>query len=282
MPNTTQVRGVREKNKLGRGLVEEPFKVFVDDVLEVRIGIVIGGDLGREKDVSHRNRILAGLSKADVNRLAGAQRVELRVNEVLERPGAPITHIYFVETGLVSIVAIAPPAHRIEVGMIGYEGMTGTGAILGDGKSSNELLVQSTGVALKISTAALRTAMNESPSLFRRLQLYNAVLMTQASQTALANGRGLLNQRLARWMLMWHDRLQQDSLVISHTFLSTLLGVRRAGVTTAIHMLEGKSLIRSSRTLITILDRKGLEKIAGGFYGLTEAEYARVIGPLSG
>ena len=102
--------------------------------------------------------------------------------------------------------------------------------------------------------------------------------MVQSSQTALANGQGVLVERLARWLLMWNDRLQDDNIVITHEFLAVLLGVRRPGVTQILPVLEGRDLIKASRNLIRIIDRAGLQKAANGFYGIPEAEYDRLIG----
>jgi CRP-like cAMP-binding protein len=102
--------------------------------------------------------------------------------------------------------------------------------------------------------------------------------MTQTSQTALSNGQSKLEERLARWLLMCHDRINGDTVELTHEFLSVMLGVRRAGVTVGTHVLEGKGLIRASRGGITILDREGLEEEAQGFYGVPEASYARLIG----
>jgi CRP-like cAMP-binding protein len=204
--------------------------------------------------------------------------IDIQARQILEVPGTPITHVHFVESGLVSVVGTTVPDHRIEVGMIGHEGMTGIGAVLGDDRSINEALVQSTGSAWRIGASALHRAMSESPTLTATLLRYAHVFFAQASQTALANGRGKLDERLARWLLMWHDRLHDDNLVITHEFLALLLGVRRQGVTVALHELEGRGLIKSTRSLVRILQRDGLQRAANGFYGAPEAEYHRAIG----
>jgi CRP-like cAMP-binding protein len=227
-----------------------------------------------------RNRLLAGLLAADLALLQPLlELVDLETRQVLEVAHKAITHVHFVESGLVSVVGTTEPDHRIEVGMVGLEGMTGIGVVLGDDRSMNEALVQSTGKAWRIATPALRQAMGASPMLTAALLRYVHVFIAQASQTALANGRGKLDERLARWLLMWHDRLRDDNLTITHEFLALLLGVRRQGVTVALHDLEGKGLIKSTRSLIKILDRAGLQRAANGFYGLPEAEYDRAIGP---
>ena len=230
---------------------------------------------------SARNRLLAVLPGADLALLQPSlEIIDLDSRQVLEAPRNPIAHVYFVESGLVSVVGTTQPDHRIEVGMVGCEGMTGLGIVLGDDRSANETLVQSPGTALRISPAALRKVMAASPALTAILLRYVHVFMVQGSQTALANGRGRLDERLARWLLMWHDRLRDDNLIITHEFLALLLGVRRQGVTVALHDLEGQGLIRSTRNLVKILDRKGLQEAANGFYGVPEAEYDRSIGPL--
>ncbi|HEV3494312.1 MAG TPA: Crp/Fnr family transcriptional regulator [Reyranella sp.] len=226
-----------------------------------------------------RNRLLAVLSHADRDLLAPCLEVAgLDARQILETPRDPISHVYFVESGLVSVVGATEPDHRIEVGMVGYEGMTGLGIVLGDDRSANETMVQSAGSAMRISTALLREMMAASRSLTATLLRYVNVFMVQGSQTALANGRGRLDERLARWLLMWHDRVPQDDLLITHEFLALLLGVRRQGVTVALHELEGRGLIRSTRSHVRILDRDGLLQAANGFYGIPEAEYDRAIG----
>ena len=151
-----------------------------------------------------RNRLLAALPKTDLDLLRPhLEIVGLDVHQVLEEPGDVVSHVYFIESGLVSIVGITKPNHRIEVGMIGYEGMTGPGVVLGNNRSSNELLVQSAGSALRISAASLRKIMGSSQSFTSTLLTYVYTFMVQSSQTALANGRARLDERLARWLLMW-------------------------------------------------------------------------------
>jgi CRP-like cAMP-binding protein len=226
-----------------------------------------------------RNRLLAVLSHADRDLLAPRlEAIELDSRQILEVPSDPINHVYFVESGLVSVVGTTQPDHRIEVGMIGYEGMTGLCIVLGDDRSTNETVVQSPGSAMRLPTKVLRALMEESRSLTTTLLRYVNVFMVQGSQTALANGRGKLEERLARWLLMWHDRVLADELVITHEFLAVLLGVRRQGVTVALHELEGKGLVRSTRSHVRVLDRDGLQEAANGFYGIPEAEYDRAIG----
>lgn len=229
-------------------------------------------------DMGPRNRLLAALPLRDLRQLSSSlETTPLEARQVLDTPNDPIRHVYFVESGLVSVVGTTEPDHRIEVGMVGCEGMTGLGIVLGDDRSANETIVQSAGTALRISSAALRKAMKANPALATILLRYVNVFIAQASQTALANGRGRLDERLARWLLMWHDRLGDTDLIITHEFLALLLGVRRHGVTVALHDLEGRGLIRANRNLVKIVDRDGLRLASNGFYGIPEAEYDRAI-----
>jgi CRP-like cAMP-binding protein len=229
-----------------------------------------------------QNRLLAALPVSDIEMLKPSlRRVDLDARQVLEVPGQPIVDACFVERGLVSVVGTTRLDQRIEVGMVGHEGMTGLGIVLGDDRAANETVVQSAGSALCIGAEALRAAMMRSASLTALLLRYVHVFLLQGSQTALANGRGRLDERLARWLLMWQDRLGTDDLVITHEFMALLLGVRRQGVTETLHTLEGTGLIRSSRNLIKISDRDGLQRAANGFYGIPEAEYERAIGGLA-
>ena len=167
-------------------------------------------------DVASRNRLLAALVPSDLRLLLPSLKVApLEAKRVIERAHQPIDYVYFVLRGLVSVVGTALPNHRIEMAMVGCEGMTGLAVVLGDDQSANEVIVQSAGVAVRLPADALRSFMIESRSLTTSLMHYVHVFMMQASQTALANGRGVLEERLARWLMMWRDRLDDDNLVIT-------------------------------------------------------------------
>ena len=225
------------------------------------------------------NRLLRALSAHDRGLLeAGFDDVALETGQVLEAPRQRIAHVYFPTAGLASVLGTTQQGQRIEVGMVGFEGMTGLAVVLGHDRSSNETIVQAEGRALRLSSARLRRALKSSPTLSATLLRYVHAFMMQASQTALANGRARLAERLARWLLMWQDRLRTPHFAVTHEFLALLLGVRRQGVTLALHEIEGRGLIRGTRNLLTILDRKGLQALAGGFYGVPEAEYDATIG----
>jgi CRP-like cAMP-binding protein len=224
------------------------------------------------------NRLLAGLSASDRGLLEPyLEEVWLNTGQVIERPNQRISHVHFLTSGLVSVVGTTRVNQRIEVGMVGFEGMTGLAIVLGHDSSTNETLVQAKGMSLRIQSADLQRALRASPSLTAALLRYVHVFMMQSSQTALANGRAKLAQRLARWLLMWNDRLQTPHLIVTHEFLALLIGVRRQGVTVALHELEGQGLIKGTRNQITVVDRKGLLALAEGFYSIPEEEYAKTI-----
>jgi len=226
------------------------------------------------------NRLLKSLSAADrAALLPDLEAVSLATWQVIERPNERIPHVYFLTSGLASVVGTTHPEQRIEVGMVGSEGMTGLAVVLGHDRSTNETVIQATGTALRLPSVVLRRALQESATLSAALLRYVHVFMMQASQTALANGRGRLSERLARWLLMWQDRLKTRHLTVTHEFLALLLGVRRQGVTLALHELEGRGLIKGTRNRITVVDRDGLLSLANGFYGVPEAEYDRTIRP---
>lgn len=229
-------------------------------------------------ETPYRNRLLSVLSAADFALLRPhLHSIPLEVKQVLEEPNKPILQVYFPESGLASIVAHAN-RHRTEVGLIGREGMSGLSIVLGNDRSPNETFVQAAGSGSRISADELRRAMETSPTLQTCLLHYVQALLVQTSHTALANGRAKLEERLARWLLMAHDRVEGDEFRLTHEFLALMLGVRRPGVTVALHFLEGAGLIRSTRGLVTVLDREGLEDATEGFYGVPEAEYERLIG----
>lgn len=229
--------------------------------------------MAQPQQSSVRNRLLAGLSPADFERLQPhLQPVSLDLREVMLDAKGPIPHVTFIERGIASGLANTSEG-RIEVGLVGSEGMIGLPVVLGIDRSPYAYMVQGVGEGLRISAGELRAAVGESPSLQARLLRYAHVLMVQKAQTAFANAAFTVEARLARWILMTHDRTEGDELLLTHDFLSMMLGVRRPGVTVAVQVLEGNRLIRATRGRITVLDRDGLEAVADDAYGLAESEY---------
>jgi CRP-like cAMP-binding protein len=156
--------------------------------------------------------------------------------------------------------------------------MSGLAILNGTDRSPHHTFMQVPGQAIRIEADDLRTALDTSPSLRRLLLLYSQAQAVQISYTALANGRFTIDERLARWLLMCHDRIDGDAFPITHEFLALMLGIRRAGVTTALQALETSRVIKAGRGRIEILDRDELRAGAGDCYGAPEAEYERLIG----
>ena len=150
---------------------------------------------------------------------------------------------------------------------------------MGDDRSPHSTYVQVAGAGQRISADDLRSVMQASLSLRDTLLRFAQAFMIQATHTALSNGSAKLEERLGRWLLMAHDRMDGDKLPLIQEFLALMLGVRRPGVTVAMQSLEARGVIEHSRGVITVIDRKGLEKIANASYGVPEAEYKRLMRP---
>jgi CRP-like cAMP-binding protein len=226
-----------------------------------------------------RNWLLAALPPRDFALLRPHLRpVVMELRKDIERPNRKIEFVCFMETGIASVVAIQPDDTQVEVGLIGCEGMSGTAVVLGGDQSPNSTYIQAAGEAQRISTRQLRKAMTASASLRNYLLKFVQVFMVQTAHTAIANARAPIDRRLARWLLMAHDRLRDDTLLLTHEFLALMLGVRRAGVTEALQSLKRQKLIETGRNRIVVLNRKGIEKLAGNTYGVPETEYRRLIG----
>jgi CRP-like cAMP-binding protein len=219
------------------------------------------------------------MSSADLGLLQPSmQSMEMPLFKDLERPARPIEWVYFMETGIASVVAVQPDGAKVEVGLIGCEGMSGTAVILGGDQSPHATYIQVAGEAQRMTAKQLREAMVASQSLNGLLLRFVHAFMVQTAHTAISNSRAHIDRRLARWILMAHDRTRATTLPLTHEFLSLMLAVRRAGVTEAIQGLKQRKLIDSSRNKIVVVNRKGIEQLAGSAYGVPEREYRRLIG----
>ena len=226
---------------------------------------------------SNNNHLLASLSTDDLDLLqTHLEPVTLATRKSLEKPNQRINAAYFPESGFASIVAIQF-SKQVEVGLVGREGMTGLPIVLGNHRSPHSTYMQAAGEGHCIRASDLREAMRESVSLRDSLLRYVQAFGVQTAHTAACNAQSKLDKRLARWLLMAHDRITGDILPLTHEFLSIMLGVRRAGVTEALHALKNQNLIVCVRGGIRVRDRKGLERYAGEAYGVPEAEYRRLI-----
>ena len=227
------------------------------------------------------NSLLKTLSAEDYALLKPhLERVVLGKGDVLGEPNQPVSHVYFPEAAIGSVIAISPEGHSIEASIVGCEGLSSIAAVHGNHQSPHRTIVQVEGKALRIGIEAFRTAVDQSPSMMKLLQRYAQAIYVQTTYTALSNSHHGLEERLARWLLMCHDRTDGDEMSLTHEFLALMLDVRRPSVTTALHVLEGMHLIRAQRGKVVIRDRSGLEELARDAYGIPEAEYTRLVGPM--
>lgn len=225
------------------------------------------------------NRLLAALPTKEYKRLAvHLEQVSLPFAEVLYEPGDTIKYVYFPNAGIVSLLSTVEDRSTLEIGVIGNEGIVGISVMLGVKTSPNRALVQGEGSAMRMKAAALRKVMNANGSLQKLLYRSTHALMTQISQSAACNRFHTVEARLARWLLMTHDRMGTDEFRLTQQFLSDMLGVRRVGVTNAATSLQRNNLITYRRAQITILNRAGLEAAACKCYSIIKAEYDGFLG----
>ena len=215
---------------------------------------------------THQNLILSRLSKTDLALLEPhLEPVDLPLRKVLGRANKKITAVYFPESGFASVVVNT--GKPIEVGLIGREGMTGLPVVLGGDRSDNETYMQAAGQGLCMRANELRNAIEKSRTLPHSSMLrYADAYLNQTAKTAVANGRSKIEERLARWLLMAHDRVESPSCRSRMSSSAMMLGVRRPGVTVAVQHLEREGVIARRRGRIVICNREKLEKLSNGTY----------------
>jgi CRP-like cAMP-binding protein len=225
------------------------------------------------------NGLIEGLPRADRARiLKSCVQVDLVLGAVLCEAGQPIVCVYFPLTGFISLVASVAGHPPLEMGLIGREGLLGVTLVLGVNSAELRGVVQGAGTALRMTGPQVRRELKRSPALRRTFSRYLYVLLSQNSQSAVCARFHLIEERLARWLLMTHDRAQAEYFDLTHSFLADMLGVRRSAVTIAAGALQARNLIGYTRGRIHVLNRRGLEATSCECYQATTRDYADLMG----
>ena len=225
------------------------------------------------------NRLLASLPQEDYERLLPhLSPVAFTLGEVVYESGARMDHIYFPTTAIISLLYMMENGASAEMGVAGHEGLVGVALFMGGDTMPNRAVVQSAGGAVRMRAKVLQEEFARGGAFQRLLLRYTQALLTQMSQTAVCNRLHAIEQQLCRWLLLSHDRLDSDELVMTQELIANMLGVRREGVTAAAGRLQDGGLISYSRGRIRILDRPGLEAAVCECYGVVKDEYDRLLG----
>ena len=225
-----------------------------------------------------KNRLLAAVSTRDLEDIRSHLRpVSLPRKQVIYAVGARLDHVYFIESGLASVLTTMADGASSEVGMVGPEGIIGASAMLGANHSAQQVVMQLPGTAFRIGASACKALFDRSPGFRSILLRFVEDLLNLSSQTAGCNRLHSVEQRCARWLLMASDRVECQVLRLTQEFLSAMLGVRRSGVSEAAAELQRSGLIRYRRAEITIVDRDGLEATACECYRLDRERVARLL-----
>ena len=227
--------------------------------------------------MTRQNRLLAALGPEEHDSLLPLMTdVALPQGLELSHPQSPIDHCYFPGAGIISTVVVSPTGKQAEIGLIGREGMSPSSAILGTDRNPFRTVMQVDGRGWRIRREDFQSQIEERPA-FRAVMLrWAQAFSCQVAFTVLSQAIDHVDERLARWILMCHDRVDGDRLALTHEFLAVMLAVRRASVTNALHVLEGNGFIYSQRGIIVIRNRAALQAFAANSYGESKREYARL------
>ena len=225
------------------------------------------------------NLLLSLFDAADLDILVPHMEwVRIAQGDLLVRANQPIEHIYFLESGIASLLAARPGERRAGVGIIGREGLCGAAALLEAGSAAHDVVLQvENDRAHRVPVEVMLRLMEDRPAIRRLMLRYVQTLFVQLGSNAAANLSDRLDIRLARWLLMCHDRVDDDLIAMTHEATAIMIGSQRTAVTGALHLLEGDRLIQGGRGVIRIVDRGGLEARAQNTYGVAEAEYRRLL-----
>lgn len=233
----------------------------------------------KHTDSALMNHLLAALPDDEfVHLKPHLEPVSLQLGQVIYESGEQLEYVYFPTTAIISLLYIMENGSTAEIGMAGNDGMVGIALFMGGSTTPNRAVVQSAGNAFKLKSKALKFEFHLSGEFQNILLRYTQYLMTQISQTAVCNRLHSVEQHLCRWLLINHDLLQTNKLIMTHDLIANMLGVRREGVSIAAGHLQERKLIKYSRGTITILDRQSLEAAACECYQVVKEEYDRLLG----
>lgn len=228
-----------------------------------------------------QNRLLSLLPPANLAAIVPLlEDIVLPRDTLLSEAGKPIDYVYFLTDGIGSVFVSTPGGHHAEAGIFGSEGYIPTSAIGDVARSTFNVNIQIEARGYRIAYAAFRKLMKTDTQVSTIMIRAIEAFAVQLAYTAVSNAVHDVNERLARWLLMCHDRVSGNELPLTHEFISLMLSVRRPSVTSALHVLEGNGFIRAQRGLITIRDHAGLEDFARDAYGFPEQEYERLMSDL--
>jgi len=224
------------------------------------------------------NRLLGLLAGDDYARLwPHLQRVDLEYRKSLYEADTEIEFVWFIETGVGSLVNTMENGDASEVGTIGNEGMVGLPILLGDHQAPTSVYVQVPGSGLRMAASAFAQELAQSSSMRKVMLHYVHAFFNQVAQSAACNHFHNIEQRCCRWLLMTHDRMKSDAFLLTQEFLAMMLGVQRSGVSAVASALQRAGFIRYSRGAVTILDRQGLERQSCECYHLSKSEFDRLL-----
>lgn len=234
--------------------------------------------MARETPTILANHLLTALPRADLRRLRQhLQPVMLGLGEPVFESGRELTHLYFLTSGIVSLLNTMRNGASGEIAVVGNEGVVGIALFMGGETSPSRAIVQTAASAYRLEASVMRTEFKRGGTLQRLLLRFTQALIAQMSQTAVCNRHHSIHQQLCRWLLMSLDRLSDDRVLMTQELIGNMLGVRREGVTDAARMLQDKGLIRYARGRIHVLDRNGLEANACECYDVVKTEYNRLL-----
>lgn len=225
-----------------------------------------------------KNRLLAALPKEEYERLLPhLELVYLELKQILYIPNEPIEYIYFVNSGIVSLLTLMENGEAIEVATVGNESMVGLPVFLGVSTIPGEAFSQIPGSAMRMKASVFRREVTPGSVIYSLLQRYTQALFNQIAQSAACNRLHSIEERFCRWMLMTQDRVSSNEFPMTHEFLGQMLGVRRASVSVTAAVLQKAGIIQYNRGKMRIIDRPQMENIACECYGVIKTEFDRLL-----